>query len=157
MIFDILSLPYLAQHNDFQFYSFFCKWYNFFFMAESYSIMYNTTFSLPIHQLLVTYSDFISWLLCILLWTISLLYVNLHSFGNIDSSVVLQGHKVGLFLGFFGDPMVWTQVFALDTQALYHFIHAFSPFCSGYFADRTLLFPWLAWNHDHPDLSITSS
>jgi hypothetical protein len=41
---------------------------------------------------------------------------------------------------FFWCPRVWTWGFALARQALSHLNHACSPFCSGYFEDRVLLF-----------------
>jgi hypothetical protein len=45
-----------------------------------------------------------------------------------------------LFFFFFDGTGVWTQGFICARQVLYHFGHASSPFCSGYFGDRVSLF-----------------
>jgi hypothetical protein len=41
---------------------------------------------------------------------------------------------------FFGGTGIWTQFFAPTRQSLYCLSYASSPFCSGYFGDRLLLF-----------------
>jgi hypothetical protein len=48
----------------------------------------------------------------------------------------------------FGGTGVGTQGFMFDRQVLYHLSHAFSPFCSGYFGDRVLLFAWTCVDQD---------
>jgi hypothetical protein len=51
------------------------------------------------------------------------------------------------FFGCFGETRVWIQGFVLAKQALYHFIHTSSPFCSGYFGHRVswIICPGWSW------------
>jgi hypothetical protein len=76
-------------------------------------------------------------------------------------SRTLWEHKVGLkdflfiylfvylFIYFSGSGL-WTQGFTLAKQAFFYLSHTSSPFCSGYFRDRVLLFAQADLDHDLP-------
>jgi hypothetical protein len=56
--------------------------------------------------------------------------------------------SIYLFI-YFGGTGEWTQDFTLARQA-YHLSHCTSPFCVGYFWDRSYFMPELVWNCDPP-------
>jgi hypothetical protein len=54
----------------------------------------------------------------------------------------------------FGGTGIWTQSFVLAKQALYHLRYNHSPFCSGYFGHRVLLFAQVSLDPDPPILGF---
>jgi hypothetical protein len=68
VIFGLLDLIYLIQHDDLQFHPLFCKWHNFISLygwevhTQTHIYIY-TTFSLFIHWLLGTLAISIAWVL----------------------------------------------------------------------------------------------
>jgi hypothetical protein len=79
---------------------------------------------------------------------------------NIWVSLRFRGFlKFGFFLDFLLRLGFETQGFVIARQALYCLTHSPSPFCSGYFAIRSLpnYLPGLASNCDPPNVSVPSS